>query len=217
MGHPIVTSLTIAAAVSNGYAQTQSLGAAGALTLNGSLVANGIGVPDVARRVAIHSNSNDSGINWTITGTARPEMQGVAQSETIAGANAGDAVTTQDFATVTSIVGSGATAGTVFAGTNGTASGPWVAWDRYQTNFQVSLAGFVLSGSPIWQVDYTYDDVFGLWLPAGVPFPRALTHSILMSEVGTASSVLRNPPVVASRLTLTAVGGVQLVQMQQGN
>ena len=213
--HPIATTVTLVAAVTNGVALSQSLAGAGDLTLNGSLVSGGVATFDAPRRVGITSAGNDSGITWTITGTSRPEQGSITFSETIAGADAGTAQTTQDFATVTSIAGSGATASTVTAGTTSTGSGPWVPWDQYQTDFQVSCAGFVLSGSPTWTVEYTYDDVFGLWLPSNVPFPRPLPLSTLKNQTVSADAPI-DFVVRASRLTLTVVGGVQLVQTQQG-
>lgn len=217
MGRPIVTSVTLVAAVSNGIALSQSLGAAGALTLNGSLVTAGVAsFGGVSRRVTIHSVGDDRTLTWTVVGTSRTEQGGGPQTETFAGANAGgDAVSTQDFATITSITGSKATASTVTAGTNGTASGPWVPWNQNNTDFQVSVVGYVTSGSPTWQVEYTYDDVFGTWLPANVPFPRPLVLSTMSGLTGTADGNF-DKTIRASRLTLIAVGTVQLEQTQQG-
>lgn len=213
--HPIVTTVTLAAASTAGIAQSQSLAAAGNLTLNGSLVSGGVATLDAPRRVGITSAGNDSGITFTVTGTARPEQGGVVFSETIKGANASVAQTTQDFATVTQIAASGATASTVEAGTTATGSGAWVPWDTYAVDFQVSCYGTVLSGSPTWTVEYTYDDVFGTWLPPGVPFPRPVSLTALANQTGTADGQITNP-VRASRLTLTVVGSVQLTQQQQG-
>jgi hypothetical protein len=213
MGRPISETVTLVAAVANGYATTQALGAAGPLALNGSLVTGGVGVPDAPRRVIITSAGNDSGITWTITGTQRSQQNSSPLVEVIKGANIGVAASTQDFATVTSIVGSGATAGNVTAGTNGTGSGPWVPWSDYAVDFQVSCAGNVLSGAPTWQVDYTYDDVFDPAVLASGPV--VFVHASLQGQVGSADGVLPNA-VRASRLTLTAVGSVRLTQLQQG-
>jgi hypothetical protein len=215
MSHPIVTTVSLVAAVANGIATSQSLGAAGPLTLNGSKVTGGVAVLDAPRRVIITSAGNDSGITWTITGTRGSWWAQQALTETIQGAN-GVAQSTQDFLTVSSIVGSGATASTVTAGTNGAAAGPWVVWSRFATDFQVTAFGTVLSGSPTWSLEYTYDDVFGLWLPVGVPFPRALQFGPLTGITGSADGALTNG-CTASRLALTAVGSVQMTQQQQGN
>ena len=216
MGHPIATTVTLAAASANNIGLSQTLAAAGPLALNGSAVTGGVAKLDAPRRIILTSGGNDTGITFTVTGTARVEQGSVAQTETITGANATAATTTQDFATVTRIVSSGATASTVTAGTSGTGSGPWVPWDRQMVDFQVSVAGFVLSGSPTWGVEYTYDDVFGTWLPAGVPFPRAIALSTVTAQSGTKDGQI-TWTVAASRLTLTAVGSVQLIQTQQGD
>lgn len=219
ISHPIVSTVTLVAAVSNGLATTQSLpGANGlSLNLNGSLVSGGVGVFDAPRRVIVHSDGNDTGITFTVTGTRGSYWASTAISETITGGNAADVATTQDFATVTSITASAATASTVHAGTNGTGSGPWVVWDTYAQEWLISLVGYIISGSPTWEVEYTYDDVFGLWLPAGTPFPRALTMGTMVGLTTTpVEGSLSNTGIKASRLTLTAVGSVQLTQQQTG-
>ena len=218
MGHPVVTSVNLAAAVSTGIATSQSLpGAKGlSVNLNGSLVTGGAAVLDAPRRVIIASAGNDSGITFTVTGTRGSWWASTAISETITGGNIATVATTQDFLTVTSIVASGATASTITAGTNGTGSGPWVVWDQYATDFQVSLIGYILSGTPTWGVEYTYDDVFGLWLPSNVPFPRAVTFNLMTGLTTSGVDGILTSPVRASRLTLTAVGSVQLTSTQQG-
>jgi hypothetical protein len=216
MSRPIVTSVTIIAGVANGITTSQTLGSAGPLTLNGSLVSGGKVVLDAPRRIIITSAGNDSGITWTITGTSRPQTNGGGPLvETIQGADAGIAPTTQDFATVTSIDSSGATASTVTAGTDETASGPWVPFSEFQTNFQATLFGHILSGTPVWQVDITYDDVFGTWLPPGQPFPIAIALSDTVGSTADGDAGI-TMPVRAARLTLTEHGGVQLTTTQQG-
>lgn len=216
MGHPIVTSLNPGAAVANGISLVQAPGS-GAILLNGSLVSGGVATMDVARQVAIQSSGNDAAITFTVTGTTGPEQGNKTISETIAGTNAGTAVTTQGFLTVTSIKESAAVAANVTIGTNGTVFGPWVPWDRnVRTKFEVSFAGQVTSGTPTWQVDYTFDDVYGTWLPPGVPFPRALTVPGTIGLTAEYDAAI-DTPICASRLTLTAVGGVQLTQIQQGD
>lgn len=226
MGHPIVRNITLSAPQAAGLALTQSLGAAGPLLLNGPLITSGnpvVATLDTQRRVGITSGGNDTGITWTIVGTGRLANGSVNQpnpplTETIAGANTGlTAQTTQDFSAVYSITGSGATASTVTAGTTGTASSHWVPWDvNALLPFQVSADGEVLSGSPTWQLDITYDDVQGLWLPPNITWPRAIAWPNLTGKTSEAFDII-GLPVRASRLTLTAYGSVQLTQTQQGN
>lgn len=221
MGRPIVSSVTLVAAAATNIALSQSIPGTGQgpypFTLNGAAASKGVATLDAPRRVIITSGGNDTGITFTITGTARSQQNSAVQSETITGASGGAASTTQDFATVTGITASGATASTVTAGTNGTGSGPWVPWNQNANlAFQVSLYGVILSGSPTWEVEYTYDDVFGLWLPSNVPFPRALALQGMSGITAASADGEIAFPVRASRLTLTAVGSVQLTQTQQG-
>ena len=215
MAHPIYLALTLAAGSANGVALVQSPGAAGNLTLNGSLVSGGVATLTPARRVIITSAGNDSAKTFTVYGTDR---FGNSQTEAVTGANIGAAATTQDFLTVTRVAISAASAGTVTVGTNNTASTQWVPWSQYATDFEVSFYGDVTAGSPTWQLDVTFDDVFGTWLPASIPFPRATTPSATSGFTGDASGVVNDSigPIRASRLTLVAAGTVNITQMQQG-
>lgn len=222
MGHPIVTEVSLAAGNVTGIATAQKLTAgAGNLNLNGSLVTAGVATLTPPRRVVVTSVGNDSGINFVVTGTGRPQTSVSAAPslvETIVGGNVAASTTTQDFNTVITVYGSGNTAGNVTVGTGNVASGPWVPWDNYTKDFQVNCQADVISGSPTYQVEITNDDVFGTYLPSNVPFPRPylfdslgpITAAHWVGQIGPS-------PVRASRLTLTAPGDVQLTQMQQGD
>ena len=95
--------------------------ATGTVTLNGSLYssATGIATLDQPRRVLFTSSGNDTGITFTVYGTDWNDMP---VSEVVTGANATTTYTVYDFKTVTSVVASGASAGTVSIGTNAIAS-----------------------------------------------------------------------------------------------
>jgi|GEM_PF-2847662 len=217
MSRPVVTTLTMGNAVANGICLVQADAGGFPLALNGSLVnGSGVAVMDVARVIAIQSSGNDSGITFTINGTPSPTTAAPTLSETIAGANVGTAFCTRNFLTVTSIVPSGPVAGTVTVGTANVASGPWVVWNNYATDFNIGIAGVVLAGTPTWQVDYTYDDVFGLWKPVNPLFATVFTLPTMQNLTGNADGRISGTSVRASRLTLTAPGSVQLTQMQQG-
>jgi hypothetical protein len=105
-----------------------SVAAAGAVTLNGSLVSSGTATLDQPRRVLFTSAGNDSGITFTVTGT---DWNNMPASEVLTGANATTAYTNYDFKTVTSVVASGASAGNVSIGTNAVASSRPVFLDTY--------------------------------------------------------------------------------------
>ncbi len=215
MGRPISIVVTLAAAVANSVALSQTPSGAGNLTINGSLASGGVATLDAARRVIVTSAGNDSGRTFTITGTDR---SGQALVEAITGAAIGAASSTQDFATVTQIAADAATAGAVTAGTSAVGSGPWVPLDvNVRAPFLVSVVGQVVSGSPTWQLDYTYDDVFGtVPLPTGVTFPRAIVSGTIVGKTGTFQDLI-TAPVRAIRLTLTVVGGVSMTVIQQGD
>lgn len=83
---------------------------------------------DEPRQVSIDSTGNDSGITFTVFGT---DWNGNPVSETITGGNIAAVETTRDFATVTAIWPSGATAGDVTVGTNGVASSRPIRLDDY--------------------------------------------------------------------------------------
>ena len=220
MGHPIVVSVSVSAAHTINFAASQTLPGAKGLSavLTGALVSGGIATLASPGRVTITSAGNDSGITFTITGTSAPyQNAGGPLVETITGGNVAAVSTTQDFATVSSVLASGPTASTITGGSSGVASGPWTPWDQYQTSFQVSLVGYITSGTPAWGVEYTYDDVYGLYLPAGTLFPRPIAMAT-MPLTSTASPLdgFLTSPVRATRLTVNGTGTVQLTSTQEG-
>ena len=143
MGQPIVVSVALAAAVSDGVSLVQTVPAAGALAINGSLatgsVANNVCASQSAsgagaltlngasvaggvayifgQPVTVTSAGNDSGITFTIVGLGADGYS--SASETITGSNTSIVATKTIFHQVTSVTVSGATASTVTVGTNG--------------------------------------------------------------------------------------------------
>ncbi len=130
----------LAAASANNIALSQTPGAAGALTLNGSLVVAGVAVLDNPRRVLITTADNTH--TFTVTG-ATPT--GAVISEVV-GPITTSAYTTQDFKTVTSVTINAAATAAVTVGTNGIASTPWVRLDEWapgSVSIQVDVTGTV--------------------------------------------------------------------------
>lgn len=133
----------LAAASATNIRTASAIGGAGAVVLNGSTVSGGVATLDVARRVIFTSSGNDTGITFTVTGTSNT---GNTRSEVVTGANAGAASTVLSYKTITSVVASGAAAGTVSIGTNGVAESPWVRLDDYApapTAIQCTASGTV--------------------------------------------------------------------------
>ena len=134
---PIVVKVgPLASAVVNNIAASQSPGAAGTLTLNGTLVTGGVATLDTPRQVLI---TTATAISFTITGT---DWAGSPISETVTNASSSVA-SVLSYATVAKITNSAAgTAITV--GTNGVADSPWVFFDAYglgPTTVQANVTG----------------------------------------------------------------------------
>ena len=98
---------------------------------------------DMPRRILFTSAGNDSGITTTVTGT---DWNGNAATEVLTLANASTVYTVYDYATVTSMKLSGATASTITVGTNGIASSMPILLDEFApapTALQVVATGTV--------------------------------------------------------------------------
>lgn len=210
MATTTVFTKSLAAAVANNIATSQSPGAA-ALTLNGTAVTGGIATIDtsnsstntaVGRRVILQSGGNDSAINFLITGKI---ASGAVVTDTVAGTNAGTAQSNLDFVTVSKIIGSGAIASTIIVGTNGVGSSPWLTWNYMgKSPMNLGYAVELVSGAVNYTVQYTYDDPNNL--PAGVAIPLAF-NSILNAQAATADSTL-STPLIATRVLINSGTGV---------
>lgn len=160
-GYYKTLTLSLAAASANNIATSQSLGAAGNFTLNGSAVSGGVATLDVARRVLVTSTtSSNTGVNFTITGTG---INNLAQSETLAGPGAGVSVfTTKDFKTVTQVSTSAATVGSLSIGTNSVASTAPMIIDRY-INPNLLGAAIIITPTVTCSLEQSYDDLIPTW------------------------------------------------------
>jgi len=147
------------AANASGIAASQSLAAAGYLTLVASPV-----VLDTQRRVIITSAGDDSGITWTVIGT---NESGMPIKDVFAGANAAAAQSNLDFLAVSSIYGSGATASTVTAGTNGVGASPWKMYADTIATPHISFDFEIVSGTPNVSIQYTQDPFLAPIPPTG--------------------------------------------------
>lgn len=149
----------LATADDDGIAESQTPGAAGALTLDGTLVTDGVailGTDRVQRRVLITAAADDSGRTFTITGT---DGYGRTISEDVTGPNATTASSTLNFQTVTSVVVDAATAGAIEVGTSGVGESVTRPMNLYQTPFNVSI-GVTVSDTVDYTIQHTFDDAF---------------------------------------------------------
>lgn len=227
MANPLVLSLQLVAAVSNGIAQSQAVAGAGPLTLNGSLVTSGVAIMDVARRVLVASAGADSAVSFKVNGT---DWFGNVIAETVTGVSSTNSVyTLASFKTVTSVVASAATAGNITVGTNTVGSTPWAVldWLRLHGSFSIgggitgpagttytleqcysdpnSIAGQNVSGSEQWSMS-----------PLGLIPPHVYTNSGVSAANGD-SQFNYQTPVFAIRLTINSgTGLVTLEAIQAG-
>lgn len=207
MSLPIKISMTHSDADDNGIAESQTLAAAGNLSLNGALVSDGVAVLcpyGTERAVIVYSTGNDTGITFTVYGV---NASGNAVQQTVTGTNNSSVMTTRLFQKVTRVYASGQTASNVFVGTNAVLSSRWVALNTNLTPFNVGLAVNV-TGTISYTVQTTYDNI--LETTAASPsapelpiVPFAWNISALASKNSDLESSL-SMPVTAVRLVLNS-------------
>jgi len=163
MGYEMRPNVITTAVMSNdadGIAQSQAVGSATTMTLNGVLAnaAGTIATLTNAQLVGITSGGNDTGITFTVVGL---DANGISISDVITGVNGAVATGTLYFKTVTSITTSGAVATTALAGTLAadglvTQAVP-VNWR--QSPFNMSLSGDLTAGTGgTFGMQYTVDN-----------------------------------------------------------
>lgn len=224
MSNPSLVILQLAALVANGICLAQTPAAAGALTLNGSLVSGGVATLDVPRRVAVASTGNDASVIFTITGT---NASGATISSTVTGLNATSDHTALDFATVTGVTSSAATVGSITVGTDGTGSTLWVLDNHLATVWALAVAVSIVSGAVTYTVEHTYDDPnktgttlvispqqYSLEAASFVP-AKAWPNGTLNGKTTDGETNYEGQPIMAHRLTITSGTGKAVMQSIQ--
>jgi len=175
---PIIATVgPLAAANTSNIAASQTPAGAGAMTLNGSLVASGIAILDNPRRVLI--TTADTTTVFTVTGTT-PTGSALSESFKVV---AGASYTGQDFKTVTSITTNQGTTAAVTVGTNGIGSTPWVRTDEW-ANPALSIQCDV-SGTVNYTVQASNDDPND---PTNPVLPSAMTWISTNDPAGVAAT-----------------------------
>ena len=113
-----ITADTVAAD-DDGISANAAVGNNAALTIGGALASGGSVTLSHARKVTITSAGDDDEISFTVVGT---DVNGDSQTETVTGANAGGATSSNFFLTIASITAVGDPAGNVKAGISADAS-----------------------------------------------------------------------------------------------
>jgi hypothetical protein len=203
----IVQTRQLAAAVANGIAQDQQLGAAGDLALNGSLVdADGVAQLGSQRQVILESGGNIATVVFTVTGT---DDQGRTISEDVTGINGSSEVTVLNFATVTQIAANDAFASDVEVGTTGVGASQEVPLDQYISPFNVSLFLGIIGTVDV-TVQFTGDDVFG-----DAPGPFSWLDHPNLTNITADDDATFISPVSACRLLTNSGVGTAVLRIQQ--
>ena len=207
---PITVSVgPLAAASANNIALSQTPGAAGAMTLNGTLVTAGIAKLDSPRRVLI--TTADTTTTFTINGTT-PAGATISESFEVSTATQ----SALDYATVTSITVNQGTTAAVTVGTNGVASTPWVRLDEYALP-PVSIQ-CIASGTVNYTVQQTLDDPNS---PTNPVTPSAVNwiNTSDTAAVGATGNIQTNyayVPIFARVLLNSGTGTVTATFVQSG-
>jgi hypothetical protein len=141
-----------AAASATNIRTASSIAGAGAVVLNGSTVSGGVATLDTQRQILFTSSASDVGITFTIRGTNNANA---TITEVLTG-GVTTAVSVLSYKTVTSVVASGASAGTVSIGTNGVATSPLVRFDDWAPGPGDIMC--VVSGTINYSVQFSDDD-----------------------------------------------------------
>jgi hypothetical protein len=191
-------------------AASQTPAGAGKLTLSGALVSGGVATLPSPQRILI--TTTDTTHTFTITGAT---ASGSVLSEVVT-SNGTSVQSALDYATVTSIVISGAATGAVTVGTNGVASTPWVRFDDFAPA-PVSIQCTV-SGTVNYTIQQTLDDPNSATNPV-VPSAVTWVATSDTAGVGATGSIQSNyayVPIFARVLLNSGSGSVTATFLQAG-
>jgi hypothetical protein len=188
----------------NGVCVDQSTAGAAELDLDGALVVNGVAyvaVDGAAQQISIEGAGDESGVDFTITGT---DADGTVISEVLAGANAGTAESVLYYSTITSIATDGATTGDVEIGPLSASGGvsKSLRHNGQQMNFNVrqvlEISG-TLTATAQWTLDQPEDE-YAISYSASADWraDSAVTDKTADATAGISSKIN------ASRLLITA-------------
>lgn len=207
MAREQVITIGLAAAVANSIALAQTLAGAGPLILNGALVAGGVATIANPAQVTLASTGDFHLTNFTITGT---DWRGAVVTEVLAGPNNNTVTSVNTYATVTSIVASGAVGTNITAGNAVTGASVAKVLDHHLNPFEVSMfLEFV--GTANATVQYTGDPVLNA---ANLDALNWFNHSDLTAKSSLSQGTLISP-VEAVRVIYNSGTGVVTLRIRQ--
>jgi hypothetical protein len=192
------------------FSTITSVTASNAAAGNVSVGVNGVATLDTPRRLLITDGGNDSGITFTVVGT---DWNGHPITEIITGSNGTTVESTLDFATVESVILSGASALTVQVGTDGVASSRPVFCDNF--NFAPMSLQVVVDGTVNYTVRQSLDD------PNDVGYENVTWFNMespdFNGETASKYGGLANAPRVIQILLNSGTGSARMTVIQNAN
>jgi len=160
----------------------------------------GVMTPAIPMHISIYGGSNESSKTFTITGT---DFYDNVLTSTITGPNNSTVVTTENFKTVTRVVGSAAMAGATEVGVDGTCESPWQIVNYRGRTFNLGFGVDLSSGASLtYDVEHTFYDLLGQRLFTSGDAP-VFNHDSVVNETTAQYGNYTNPPT-AIRLAITA-------------
>lgn len=193
-------------------AALQTLGAAGKVTLNGSLVLPGANIPPIVfpgytRSITITSLNNLSGVNFTINGV----LNNAPLSEILVGPDHDTVTSANIYDAITSITTSAAAAAfSVGTGENGRTRWINFDYDMLVPNYSVSVA---YTATVSYTLNVTLDD------PNVVAVPTVFTPVSAMTAASSSQFASLTNPINYMNITINssdATGALVVTFLQQG-
>jgi hypothetical protein len=203
------TTIALAGADTNYIAESQTPLGAGNLTLTAAAAAlvSTSAKPRYGLLISIDCAGADAGRTFTVTGTA---PGGATQSETMAGSNGSQTLSTLYYESVTSIAVDAATAGAVIAGIRQTGATAWMPLDIYDPNSSTAIS-VNITGTLNYSVQYTNEDPFDTSItPVAISHPVAALVAASADQIGQTVNILR-----AVRLLINSGSGTALMTIVQ--
>lgn len=196
----------------DGVCASQTLGAAGNLTINGALTSGGVATLGEQARITLYSTADYHATTFTLYGT---DTRGRTISETMAGPNNGTVTSTLNYKTVTRIASSGALATAIVAGNSNTLETPWVRLNPYEPLKSISV---VMSSGASYTFEVQWSPQFAVDLVTNENDLSAIADGTLIAK--SANSLLNVTtlfPMVRVRLTSfsSGTGTLRIHEMRQ--
>jgi len=212
---------TWAAPDRDGICAAQTLGAAGALTINGALAdldyynktgqRRGLLGSNVERTLSLYSSGDLTGVDFTIVGV---DTHGQTVTEVLTGPNNTTVYSTKNYASVTSITADDAVGTAVEAGSGTTGTTSLWPVNHKVTPCCISVAASV-TGTINWDVEHTFDNVFaaGYNQSAGVFFE----HEDLTGETASGDgNYAFYPTAIRFKVNSSGADGALAMTLIQG-